>query len=68
MGAHDGDNGVWEFNTIQNLRSNNRMDFHLFELFRSETSRLGENVLGDGELTYVVQHGGRTNGIQHVLI
>src|SRR5229473_6389445 len=64
MGTHDGNNGVREFNTIENFRSDNRMDFHFFELFGSQVPRLGKNVLGDGELTDVVQHGGRANGVQ----
>src|ERR1700674_1943398 len=68
MGAHDRNNGIRKFNAIQDLRSDDRMDFHFLELFRSEASRLGENVLGDRELTNVVQHRGRANGMQHSVV
>ena len=64
MGAHDGNDGIRELDAIQNFRSDDRMDFHFLELFGREAPRLGENVLGNRELANVVQHGGRTNGIQ----
>src|SRR5258708_4081347 len=64
VGAHDGNNRVWEFNASQNVRTNNRMDFHFLEFFGSKTAWLGENVFGDRELANVVQHGSGANGIQ----
>src|SRR5712692_7491152 len=64
VGAHDGNNRVRELNASQNLRTDNRMDFHFLELFRSKTSWLGENVLGDRELANIVQPGGSAIGIQ----
>src|SRR3989454_480420 len=64
VGAHDRNNRVREFNSSQNIRTDNRMNFHFLELFRSKTSWLGENVFGDRELANVVQHGGGANGIQ----
>ncbi len=64
MGTHDGDNGVWEFNAIENFGSHDRMDFHFLELFRSKVPRLGKNVFGHRQLADVVQHGRGANGVQ----
>src|SRR5229473_1728351 len=64
MRAHDGHDGIRELDAIQYLRAHDRVNLHLLELFSCEAPRLRENVLGNSELTDVVQHGGRANGIQ----
>src|SRR5262249_26112452 len=47
--------GVWELNALEDLRADDRVDFHLLEFFRCETTGLRDDVLGDGEFADVVQ-------------
>ena len=59
MSTHDRHHRIRKIHLLQNLRPNDRMDFHLLEFFRRELARLRDNVLRHRQLANVVQHRGR---------
>src|SRR5207237_1350242 len=64
VGADDGHDRVRKADAFQNLCPDQGVNLHLLELFGSEASGFGDNVLGDGKLANVVQQGGRVQGFQ----
>ncbi len=64
MGANDGHHGVGKLHPFENLGSNDRMNFHLLEFFRSQPPRLGDDVLRHRQFSDIVQHcGGAKRGL-----
>ena len=50
---------------LENFRTHDGVDLHLFELFRRQLARLGDDVLGDRELADVMKQRG---GAQRLFI
>ena len=55
VGPHDRHHRIREAHALQNLRPHHGVDFHLFEFFRRQPSRLRDDVLGHGEFADIVQ-------------
>ena len=48
MGAHDGDDGIWETYLLEDLRAYDGMRFHLREFGGVQLSRFRDDGFGDG--------------------
>ena len=64
MGTNDRRYRIRKLNPLQNFRSNDRMDLHLLEFFRSQPAGLGNNVFRHGQLADIVKNGGGLNRFQ----
>ena len=68
MRPDDRNNRIGKLHLLQDLGPNQGVDFHLFELFVGELSGFRDDVLGDGQFTDIVQHGGCAQGIQFLFV
>ena len=62
--AHDGDDWIGKSHSFQNLGAHQGVDLHLLELFGTEASRLGDDVLGHSEFANVMQQGRGMQGLE----
>lgn len=62
IGTHDWNDRVGETYTLENVRSDNRMDLHLREFFLRQFAWLIKDVFGNRELANVVQQGSGKQG------
>ena len=66
MRPHNRSHRIRKRRPLQNLRAHHRVDLHLLEFFLSQTARLGYNVPGHCQLSYIVQQRRRLEGLQFV--
>ena len=65
--AHDRHDRIGKLDFFQNLGAHQRVDLHLFELFRSQFAGLGNDVFGNGEFADIVQQRGGLERFEIVL-
>src|SRR5208282_1014348 len=63
VGPNNGNNWVRKLDAVENFRADDRMDLHSIEFFGREASGFGEDLLRNGELAYVVEHGRCAQGV-----